>query len=128
MCLGPTSCPQTCRSFSRQSMISTPRRRACWNRLRISCLLWIAAVLQASDQAQACSVCFGDPDSDMTRGALWGVIVLGAIVYSVLIGGVALGVTWFVRARRLERGSPTARPASSGEQDLRIGGDPIRES
>ncbi|MCH8879987.1 MAG: hypothetical protein IID34_08900 [Planctomycetes bacterium] len=49
----------------------------------------------------ACPVCFGDPDSDMAQGAMWGILVLGIVVYGVLMGMVGIGVTWFIRARKL---------------------------
>ena len=50
----------------------------------------------------ACPVCFGDPDSDMAQGAKWGILVLGAIVYGLLLGMVGIGASWFVRAKRLD--------------------------
>ncbi|MFT4587298.1 MAG: MFS family permease [Candidatus Binatia bacterium] len=39
--------------------------------------------------AEACSACFGDPNSEVTRGIAWAIIFLGAIVLSVLgcVGG-----------------------------------------
>ena len=49
----------------------------------------------------ACSVCGGDPNSDMVKGAFSGVIVMVAVTYGLLMGFVALGATWFIRARRL---------------------------
>lgn len=52
--------------------------------------------------ASACPVCFGDPNSDMARGAKWGIIVLGIVIYGLLMGMVGVGVTWFVRARKLQ--------------------------
>lgn len=52
--------------------------------------------------AHACPVCFGDPNSDMARGAKWGIIVLGIVIYGLLMGMVGVGVTWFVRARKLQ--------------------------
>jgi len=51
--------------------------------------------------AQACSVCYGDPKSELTRGALAGVAVLGAVIVSVLCGVAGISVCWMVRARRL---------------------------
>lgn len=37
----------------------------------------------------ACTVCFGDPDSDTVKGAAWAIIFLGAVVMSVMgcVGG-----------------------------------------
>lgn len=51
--------------------------------------------------AKACPVCFGDPDSEMAKGAVSGIIVLGIIVYGTMMGMVGVGVCWFVRARNL---------------------------
>ena len=61
-----------------------------------------ALLLSSHVSAHACPVCFGDPNSDMVRGAKWGVAVLGIIVYGLLMGMVGVGVTWFVRARKLQ--------------------------
>ncbi len=56
--------------------------------------------------ASACSVCYGDPESNLTQGAFAGVMVLGLIAYGVLMGMFGIGVTWFVRARKLRAGDP----------------------
>ncbi len=42
----------------------------------------------AAPSAQACSICVGDPNSPLTKGAVWGVTVLLGVVLSVL-GGIA---------------------------------------
>jgi hypothetical protein len=42
--------------------------------------------------AMACSVCYGDPDSNMSKGLGWGILVLLGVVLAVL-GGIA---TFFV--------------------------------
>ena len=66
-------------------------------------LLSALFILTYAKQVDACPVCFGgDPDSDQVRGAFWGVVVLGVIVYGVLMGMVGIGVTWFVRAKALQ--------------------------
>ncbi|NOS99567.1 MAG: hypothetical protein HOP29_02960 [Phycisphaerales bacterium] len=51
--------------------------------------------------ARACSVCFGDPNSGLVKGAKAGVIVLAGIVYGVLFLMTAVAGTWIRRARRL---------------------------
>ncbi len=73
--------------------------RAPLRRLVLAALL--ATLLIGADYAVACPVCFGDPDSDMTQGAMWGILVLGIVIYGVLMGMVGIGVTWFIRARKL---------------------------
>ncbi len=73
-----------------------PRTRV--RRLALAALL--ATLLIGADYAVACPVCFGDPDSEMTRGAMWGIMVLGIVVYGVLMGMVGVGVTWFIRSRK----------------------------
>ncbi len=57
--------------------------------------------LFTAERAAACPVCFGDPDSDMTKGAVWGIFVLGLIIYGMLTGMVGIGIAWFVRAKKL---------------------------
>ena len=74
-----------------------PRPRV-W-RLVLPALL--TTLLLGADYAAACPVCFGDPDSNMAQGAMWGILVLGIVVYGVLMGMVGIGVTWFIRARKL---------------------------
>jgi hypothetical protein len=49
---------------------------------------------------QACSVCYGDPDSNMSKGLTWGVAVLLGVVVTVL-GGIT---TFFVY---ISKKSPT---------------------
>ena len=57
----------------------------------------------AADSAWACSICYGDPDSDMGRGVVWGVAFLGAVVAVVLLGVATTTACWIVKARRLGR-------------------------
>lgn len=65
---------------------------------RLAALLLV--LLTASD-AWACAVCQGDADSDLTRGAKAGVILMVAVTYVLLMGGGALIVSWIVRAKRM---------------------------
>lgn len=51
----------------------------------------LAALLLAAlslQPAAACSVCYGEPDSAMTRGLTWAILALGAVVGVVLSGVV----------------------------------------
>jgi hypothetical protein len=59
------------------------------------------SVLAFTADAAACSVCYGDPDSPMVKGAEAGVLFLAVVVYGVLFGMGGIGVLWFIRARRL---------------------------
>ncbi len=62
-----------------------------------------ACVLLAADRADACAVCFGDPESPMAKGVVAGVFVLIAVVGVVLIGVAGTGLCWISRSRRLAR-------------------------
>ncbi len=62
------------------------------------------ALLVASDQAWACAVCFGDPESKMAKGAVAGVLFLVGVVTFVLAGVVGTGLLWVHRSRRIDRG------------------------
>ncbi len=73
-----------------------PRTRV----LRLVLPALLTTLLLDADYAVACPVCFGDPDSDMAQGAMWGILVLGIVIYGVLMGMVGVGVTWFIRARK----------------------------
>ncbi|MFQ5413067.1 MAG: hypothetical protein ACE5E6_01275 [Phycisphaerae bacterium] len=59
--------------------------------------------MASAQHAVACSVCFGDPESKMVKGALAGVSVLVGVVACVLLGVTGTGVLWFHRGRKLAR-------------------------
>lgn len=79
------------------------------------------AMLLAADAASACSVCQGDPDSNMVKAAQGGVVVMVVITYSVLMLFGTLAAVCFVRYRRLVRAgrllSPTSAPPSERADD-----------
>lgn len=82
---------------------------------RPTLLLLVSAVVTALGSARpvvACSVCFGDPDSAMAKGALMGVYVLGAVIGFVLFGVAGTAVFWVQRGRRLARQSRTENSAN----------------
>jgi hypothetical protein len=62
------------------------------NRLNKFILLFVLALLLAPRAVQACSVCFGGSDSQLSQGMFAGVLVLLLVVMSVLGGFVALFV------------------------------------
>jgi Na+/proline symporter len=66
----------------------------------LSGLLVALVVAQA---AVACPVCFGSPDSPMTKGASAGIWVLLGVIGFVQLGFVALFVTFWKRARDLRK-------------------------
>lgn len=80
---------------------------------------WIIAACLAvfilASPAKACSVCQGDPNSNMVKAAQGGVVVMVLVTYAVLMLFIVVVGTWFVRARRMGRvdrdssGAPTAR-------------------
>ena len=74
----------------------------------------VVVSLGFADFAQACAVCFGDPDAPMARGAASGVIVLAALVYCVLLSFGGITLFWLVKAQR--RGH-TAIPANADHLD-----------
>jgi len=67
---------------------------------RLSVVLMALVVAQA---AVACPVCFGSPDSAMTKGASAGIWVLLGVIGFVQLGFVALFVTFWKRARDLRK-------------------------
>jgi hypothetical protein len=70
-------------------------------RLRTLLLVATAALLFAQSKVSACAVCFGDPDSKLTKGAFAGVLVLFGIIATVLAGLVGTGFYWSKRSRML---------------------------
>lgn len=65
---------------------------------RIIALVGLAAFFSPT-AARACAVCFGNSDSQMTKGMLAGVLVLLFVVLAVLGGFVALFVHIARRSR-----------------------------
>ncbi len=53
--------------------------------------------------AVACSVCYGEPDSPMSRGLTWGILALCVVVGAVLTGVAAFFVHVGRRSRDLAR-------------------------
>lgn len=68
------------------------------------------ALLAGGSSAQACAVCFGDPDSPMAKGVIAGVFVLLGAVAVVLVGVAGTSLFWVRRGRRLS--GPTAVDAT----------------
>lgn len=60
----------------------------------------VASGVMIPEVARACAVCYGNPESDMAKGAAAGVLVLMGIVVSVLGGIVGVTIFWVRRARR----------------------------
>lgn len=58
----------------------------------------------------ACSVCFGDPHSLMSKGVFWGVLFLMGVVGFVLASIASVIVIWTRRARKVAA-SPSAGPS-----------------
>ncbi len=65
--------------------------------------LAVAVMLAGAQVARACATCFGDPESNIAKGAVAGVVVLGAITYCLLMLVAGTGLFWYVRSRRLAR-------------------------
>ncbi|MCB9853034.1 MAG: hypothetical protein H6819_08055 [Phycisphaerales bacterium] len=59
----------------------------------------VVAALQTTE-IFACSVCQGDPDSKLVKGAEAGVLTMVFVTYGLLLSMIGLGATWFVRQRR----------------------------
>lgn len=68
--------------------------------------LVVALLLLSARAAEACSVCFGDPNAQMTKGAELGVWFLLGVMILVQIG---FGI-FFVYLRRRARGFPDPQP------------------
>ncbi len=68
--------------------------------LKSSLILGVVVLCQ-NNAASACSVCFGDPNSDMARGVTAGVATLAGVIGFVLLGVLGTGLLWFQRGRRV---------------------------
>lgn len=76
---------------------------------RWNLVLALLLVSLAPHAALACSVCYGEPDSPVTRGLTWAITALGALVVCVLAGCVA----FFVQANRKAAVLQAAEAATS---------------
>lgn len=91
-------------------------------RIRLATTVLVAAaILAIPAAAEACSVCFGDPDSRLTRGAFAGVVTLIGIVGFVLVSIAGTSVFFVRRARMLasEPGAVDEGAAGEGSDSLR---------
>ena len=67
-------------------------------------LLLAACVMLAMPQlAHACATCFGDPDSNIAKGAFSGVMVMALILYGVMMCMAGTTFLWWRRSRRIDR-------------------------
>ena len=73
------------------------------NRVRVSlAVLVCTGALLSAQAAPACSVCFGDPTSNISQGAQAGMLVLLGVVGSVLLAFAGLLIFWIRRAAKFE--------------------------
>lgn len=84
--------------------MKTPLNMKVWS-IAIVCV----AMLSAAQPIHACAVCFGDPESDMAKGALAGVIVLAGFIGFVLMGITGTGLFFIRRSRQLHQ-QPDLKP------------------
>ena len=73
--------------------------------LKSSILMAMIVVLMVvtAIPAEACAVCFGDPDSAMTQGMNKGIVVLLGVVAAVQIFFVAVFMSIRQRSREIEK-------------------------
>ncbi len=62
-------------------------------------LMACATTLLSPGSLLACAVCFGDPNSDMVKGANAGILILLGVVVTVLGSIVGVTLFWIRRAR-----------------------------
>ena len=62
----------------------------------VACLLLLAVA-----DAEACAVCFGNPDSPLSKGMQKGILVLLGCIGTVLAGFASLFFFWMWRVRQL---------------------------
>lgn len=63
----------------------------------------VLASLVLPSSADACAVCYGDPDSTMSQGMNNGILALLGVVGFVQLGLVAMFAAIWTRTRRLRR-------------------------
>lgn len=68
---------------------------------RLPALLIAANLWGFSRSAEACSVCYGDPNSLLTKGAKSGVLFLLLVIVGILAAILGIGIAWARRALRI---------------------------
>lgn len=82
--------------------------------------IWVAAVglaflAMSASEADACSVCYGDPASPMVEGARNGVLFLAATIYGLLMLVIAVVISWARRAKKLDAAAALALEVAGDE-------------
>lgn len=90
---------------------SSRRHRMAW--LTRLMPVWVAFML--CDQALACAVCFGDPDSSLAKGAVAGVVLLGCVIFCVLLGIAGTAFHWSRKARKLAPSGDSGEDQANSE-------------
>ncbi len=67
----------------------------------LATLLMVSFLTVSASPIWACSVCFGDPNSSMVKGAKAGIIFLAIMIYGLLMGMGGVVAFWVYRAKKL---------------------------
>ena len=62
--------------------------------------LIVAIMLVMPGMAEACSVCFGDPNSPMVQGMKYGILALLGCIGTLLFGFASLFLYWMRRSKQ----------------------------
>lgn len=73
------------------------------------------SVLAFPSTVTACSVCFGDPESSMAKGAVAGVATLFGVVAFMLCSIAGVALFWVQRGRRMMSGPCAASEPNERE-------------
>jgi hypothetical protein len=76
----------------------------------------IACSAQVVSPLFGCPFCFGDPSSDMVKGAKAGVLFLLAVVAGLLVAIALIARSWAKRARALEHAGHRANDGGGAAQ------------
>ena len=87
----------------------------------VSTLLICFFAISSAQSAMACSVCYGDPNSPMTKGVQAGVLVLLGVVGTVLLLLASLLLFWIRRSAALdEAGRSVGQTSSAWASEPRV--------
>ncbi|MCH7869066.1 MAG: hypothetical protein IH881_15325 [Myxococcales bacterium] len=79
----------------------------------VSTLLICFFAISSAQSAMACSVCYGDPNSPMTKGVQAGVLVLLGVVGTVLLLLASLLLFWIRRSAELDEAGRSVEQTSA---------------
>ena len=80
--------------------------------IRVCAATLLLTLLLCPQHASACAACYGQTDSPLAKGLIWGVFALIAVVVPLLVG-IAAFFIYIAKRSALAAAEPIAQPSES---------------